>query len=411
MGFEYGLNSLWVFIAGVFVFLMQAGFALLEAGVSRQKNTVNILMKNFMDFGLGTIAYCLVGFGFMYGTTKSGIIGGDLFLNPLGYDTGGTLSPTVFFFFQLMFCAATATIVSGAVAERTKFSTYLVFSFLISAIIYPISAHWIWGGGWLVELGFMDFAGSTAVHSAGGWAAMMGAFMVGPRIGKYTADGKVKAFLPSNIFMACLGFFILWMCWYGFNPGSELAFNENVLYTAVTTTIAVAVGAVVALFTTWIRYGKPDLGISMNGALGALVGITAGCKFVDLPGAAIIGAVGAIGVIFSVEFFDKVAKIDDPVGAISVHGAGGVIGTLCVGLFATRETELKGLFYGGGFKLFGIQLVGVLAVAAWVILSSGIMFYILKKTMGLRVSKEEEIEGLDIAEHASEAYPEFVTRE
>ena len=411
MGFEYGLNSLWVFVAGILVFFMQAGFALLEAGVSRQKNTVNILMKNFMDFGLGTIAYCLVGFGFMYGADKMGIIGTDLFFNPLGYDTGGILSPGVFFFFQLMFCAATATIVSGAVAERTKFSSYLIFSFVISAVIYPIGAHWIWGGGWLAQLGFMDFAGSTAVHSIGGWASMMGAIMVGPRIGKFGKDGKVNAFAPSNIFMACLGFFILWLGWYGFNPGSELAFNENVLYTAVSTTIAVGVGSVVALFTTWIRYKKPDIGISMNGALGALVGITAGCKYVDLGGAAIIGAIAAIAVIFSVEFFDKVAKVDDPVGAISVHGAGGIVGTLCVGLFAIRETEKLGLFYGGGFKLLGIQLIGVLAIAAWSVIASGTLFFIIKKTIGLRVSKHEEIIGLDIAEHASEAYPEFVTKE
>jgi Amt family ammonium transporter len=411
MGLEYGLNSLWVFVAGILVFFMQAGFALLEAGVSRQKNTVNILMKNFMDFGLGTIAYCLVGFGLMYGLDKGGVVGSTLFLNPLGYDAGGTLSPAVFFFFQLMFCAATATIVSGAVAERTKFSSYLIFSFVISAVIYPIGAHWVWGGGWLAQMGFMDFAGSTAVHSIGGWCAMMGALMVGPRIGKYGKDGKVNAFKPSNIFMACLGFFILWMAWYGFNPGSELAFNENVLYTAVSTTVAVGVGAVVALFTTWIRYGKPDIGISMNGALGALVGITAGCKYVDLPGAAIIGAVAAIAVIFSVEFFDKVVKIDDPVGAISVHGAGGVVGTLCVGLFATRETDMLGLFYGGGLKLFGIQLVGVLAIGAWSVITSGLLFFTLKKVIGLRVTKEEELMGLDIAEHSSEAYPEFVTKE
>ncbi len=411
MTLEYGLNSLWVLVAGVLVFFMQAGFALLEAGISRQKNTVNILMKNFMDFGLGTVAYCLVGFGFMYGADKAGIIGSNLFMNPLGYDTAGTLSPAVFFFFQLMFCAATATIVSGAVAERTKFSTYLIFSFLISAVIYPIEAHWIWGGGFLANLGFLDFAGSTAVHSAGGWAAMMGAILVGPRIGKFGKDGKVTAFAPSNIFMACLGFFILWLGWYGFNPGSELAFDEHVLYTAVSTTIAVGFGAVAALFTTWIRYGKPDLGLSMNGALGALVGITAGCKFVDLKGAAIIGIVTAIAVIFSVEFFDKVAKIDDPVGAISVHAIGGAVGTLCVGLFATREVTQKGLLYGGGFKLLGLQFIGVFSVAAFVIIVSGLMFFVLKKTIGLRVHKEEELNGLDIAEHASEAYPEFVTKE
>ncbi|WKY44048.1 ammonium transporter [Eubacteriaceae bacterium ES2] len=407
---EYELNSLWVLVAGVLVFFMQAGFALLEAGIARQKNTVNILMKNFMDFGLGTIAYCLVGFGLMYGADLAGIAGSDLFLNPLGYDTGGTLSPSVFFFFQLMFCAATATIVSGAVAERTNFGAYLIFSFIISAVIYPIGAHWIWGGGWLANLGFMDFAGSTAVHSIGGWCAMMGALFVGPRIGKYTADGKVNAFTPSNIFMACLGFFILWLGWYGFNPGSELAFDENVLYTAVSTTIAVGAGSVAAMFITWKRYGKPDIGISMNGALGALVGITAGCKFVSLPGAAIIGVIAATAVIFSVEFFDRVVKIDDPVGAISVHGVGGAVGTLCVGLFAVRETELTGLFYGGGLKLLGIQAVGVLSIFAWAVVTSGILFFVINKVIKLRVSEKDEMMGLDISEHASEAYPEFITR-
>ena len=411
MDLQYGLNTLWVFVAGILVFFMQAGFALLEAGMSRQKNTVNILFKNFMDFGLGTVAYCVLGFGLMYGADKAGIVGSTLFLNPLGFDTAGTLSPAVFFFFQLMFCAATATIVSGAVAERTKFSSYLVFSFLISAIIYPVSAHWIWGGGWLAKLGFIDFAGSTAVHSAGGWSAMMGAIMVGPRIGKYSPDGKIKAFTPSNIFMACLGFFILWLAWYGFNPGSELAFDEHVLYTAITTTVAVAVGSIASLLLTWIRYGKPDLGLSMNGALGALVAITAGCKFVNLPGAACIGAIGAIAVILSVEFFDKIVRIDDPVGAISVHGTGGAVGTLCVGLFAVREVNVKGLFYGGGFEQLGYQAVGVLSVLAWCVIVGGTMFFIIKKTIGLRVHAEEEIGGLDIAEHASEAYPEFVTRE
>lgn len=407
---EYQINSLWVLFAGVLVFFMQAGFALLEAGLARQKNTVNILMKNFMDFGLGTIGYCIVGFGLMYGADKAGIVGSSLFCNPLGYDCGESLSPLIFFFFQLMFCAATATIVSGAVAERTKFSTYLIFSFIISAFIYPVEAHWIWGGGWLANLGFKDFAGSTAVHSAGGWAAMMGAIMVGPRIGKFTKDGKVNAFPPSNIFMACLGFFILWLGWYGFNPGSELAFDEIAMYTAITTTVAVGAGSVYALFLSWIRYGKPDLGVSMNGALGALVAVTAGCPYFNLPCAALVGIIGATAVIFSVEFFDKVAKIDDPVGAISVHGIGGATGTLCIGLFASRE-GVKGLFFGGGLKQLGLQALGVFSVAAWVIIVAGTMFFVLKKTVGLRVTREEEINGLDIEEHATEAYPEFVTED
>lgn len=407
---EYMMNSMWVLVAGGLVFFMQAGFALLEAGLARQKNTINILMKNLMDFGLGTVAYCLVGFGLMYGVDKAGIIGTSLFVNPLGYDAGETLSTNVFFFFQLVFCAATATIVSGAMAERTKFGSYLLFSFLISAFIYPVSGHWIWGGGWLSQIGFMDFAGSTAVHSAGGWASLMGALIVGPRIGKYTKEGKVNAFPPSNLFMATLGLFILWLGWYGFNPGSELAFNENVLYTAVTTTIAAGVASIVALGISWVRYGKPDLGVCINGTLAGLVAVTAGCKYIDLVGAACIGAIGAVAVVFSVEFFDKVVKIDDPVGAISVHGICGSIGTLCVGLFACRETETMGLFYGGGFKLLGIQALGVVSVAAWVLCATGIMFTLIKKTIGLRVTKEEEITGLDVEEHASEAYPEFVVK-
>lgn len=407
---EYMMNSMWVLVAGGLVFFMQAGFALLEAGLARQKNTINILMKNLMDFGLGTVAYCLVGFGLMYGADKAGIIGTSLFANPLGYDAGEALSTNVFFFFQLVFCAATATIVSGAMAERTKFGSYLLFSFLISAFIYPVSGHWIWGGGWLSKIGFMDFAGSTAVHSAGGWASLMGALIVGPRIGKFTKDGKVNAFPPSNLFMATLGLFILWLGWYGFNPGSELAFNENVLYTAVTTTVAAGVASIVALGISWVRYGKPDLGVCINGTLAGLVAVTAGCKYIDLVGAACIGAIGAVAVVFSVEFFDKVAKIDDPVGAISVHGVCGVIGTLCVGLFACRETETMGLFYGGGFKLLGIQALGVISVAAWVLCTTGIMFTLIKKTIGLRVTKEEEITGLDVEEHASEAYPEFVVK-
>ncbi len=407
---ELLINSMWVLLAGILVFFMQAGFALVESGLARQKNTINILMKNIMDFGLGTIAYCLVGFGIMYGADHFGLVGSTLFLDPLGYDTGGILYSGAFFFFQLVFCAATATIVSGAMAERTKFGTYLVFSFLISAVVYPVSGHWIWGGGWLAQLGFLDFAGSTAVHMAGGVAALVGAAMVGPRIGKYGKDGKPNAFMPSNIFMACLGLFILWLGWYGFNPGSELAFNENVIYTAVSTTVAAAAAACVTLALSWIRYKKPDLSICINGILGGLVGITAGCKYVDLLGALIIGAVSAVIVTFSVEFFDKVVKIDDPVGAISVHGACGAFGTICVGLFAAQNTDKLGLFYGGGFELLGIQALGVLSVAVWVAAATGIIFFVLKKTMGLRVHAKEEKIGLDIAEHAAEAYGEFTMK-
>jgi Amt family ammonium transporter len=409
---EYLINSLWVFIAGIFVFFMQAGFALLEAGLCRAKNCINILMKNVMDFGIGAFAYTIFGFGLMYGASRFGLFGTSNFLNPLaGFDVGIPLSASAFFFFQLVFCAATATIVSGAMAERTQFKSYLIYSFVISLFIYPVSGHWIWGGGWLAQLGFMDFAGSTAVHSVGGWASLMGAILVGPRIGKYTKDKKSNAIPAHNIFMACLGMFILWMGWYGFNPGSELAFNDVVLHTVVTTTLAGALGSLAALVFTWVRYGKPDLSMVLNGILGALVSITAGCKYVDIWGAMIIGLLGGFVVCLSVEFIDRKLKVDDPVGAISVHGVCGAFGTLCIGLFASVNTDVRGLFYGGGFRQLGIQALGVVCVFAWAIATCFILFSIIKKTIGLRVSEEEELKGLDIREHGAEAYPEFLARE
>jgi Amt family ammonium transporter len=408
----YLINSLWVLLAGIFVFFMQAGFALLETGLTRSKNTINILMKNVMDFGLGTIAYALVGFGLMYGAVGTGLFGTSNFGNPLaGFEIEG-LSPAAFFFFQLVFCGATATIVSGAMAERTKFKSYLIYSFVISLVIYPVSGHWIWGGGWLAEFGFMDFAGSTAVHSVGAWASLMGAMIVGPRIGKYTADKKSNAIPAHNIFMACLGMFILWLGWYGFNPGSELAFNDVVLHTVYTTTLAAAAGMISSLGLTWIRYGKPDLSMVLNGILGALVAITAGCRYVDMWGALIIGFLGGILVVLSVEFIDHKLHVDDPVGAISVHGTCGAFGTLCIGLFATVNSDgVKGLFYGGGLAQLGKQAVGVIAVFGWAIVTSFILFKILKATTGLRVSEAEELRGLDITEHGAEAYPEFVSHE
>ncbi|MDR0885933.1 MAG: ammonium transporter [Clostridiales Family XIII bacterium] len=412
MDATYLINTLWVLVAGVLVFFMQAGFALLEAGLTRPKNTINILAKNTLDFGFAIAAYALLGFGIMYGTSgPGGLFGTSLFLSPLkGFEIEG-LSPEVFYFFQLVFAGATATIVSGAMAERTKFMSYIVYSFFISLIIYPVSGHWIWGGGWLSDIGFMDFAGSTAVHSAGGWVALAGAMIVGPRLGKYSKEGKARAIPAGNIFMATLGMFILWLGWYGFNPGSELGFDEVTIHTVVTTTMAAGGGMLASLVVTWKRYGKPDLSMVLNGILGGLVAVTSGCPYFSFWVSFLIGVLGGILVIFSVEFIDRKLKIDDPVGAISVHGVCGALGTLCIGLFASVNTDAKGLFYGGGFSQLGIQALGVVVVFAWTFGAGFLLFKIIKKTIGLRVEKEEEIIGLDIVEHGAEAYPDFVSQE
>jgi Amt family ammonium transporter len=409
---SFWINTAWVLVAGILVFFMQGGFALLEAGLTRPKNTINILSTNLLDFGLATVAYALFGFGLMYGTSFNGLWGTDLFIVPTNYPID-TLDPGIFFFFQLVFAGATATIVSGAMAERTKFKSYLFYSFFISLLIYPVAGHWIWGGGWLSSLGFHDFAGSTAVHSVGAWAALVGASIVGPRIGKYTKEGKPRAIPAGNIFMATLGMFILWLGWYGFNPGSELGFDGVTLHTVVTTTLGAAGGMLASLFVTWKRYGKPDLSMVLNGVLGGLVAITSGCAWVDFWSAFAIGVLGGVGVVFSVEFIDKKLKIDDPVGAISVHGTCGVIGTLCVGLFAHVNTdgEWGGLFFGYGAGQLGIQALGVVAVFAFTVGAAFVLFKTIDKTIGLRVSKKEEIEGLDIHEHGAEAYPDFVTQE
>jgi Amt family ammonium transporter len=407
----YLINSMWVLVAGILVFFMQGGFALLEAGLTRPKNTINILSKNIIDFGFATVAYAAVGFGLMYGTSFHGLFGISQFGDPAqGLDVGA-LSPEIFYFFQLVFAGAAATIVSGAMAERTKFVAYLFCSFIVTLIIYPIPGHWIWGGGWLSNLGFMDFAGSTAVHSVGAWAALAGAIMVGPRLGKYTKEGKVRAIPAGNIFMATLGMFILWLGWYGFNPGSELGFDAVTFHTVVTTTIAGGGGLLASIAVTWIRYGKPDLSMVLNGILGGLVAITAGCPYYNIWVSFIVGVLGGIVVVFSVEFLDKKLKIDDPVGAISVHGTCGALGTLCIGLFASENTDARGLFYGGGFEQLGLQAVGVIAVFVWTFVLALIMFKILKHTIGLRVSEKDEIAGLDLTEHGAEAYPDFVTQE
>lgn len=410
---EHLINIVWVFLGAVMVMLMQAGFAILEAGLTRQKNCNNVLMKNIMDFAIGSIIFLVVGFGLMFGKSLGGIIGSSGFIDPTGLDLPQfeALSPSVFIFFQTVFCATAATIVSGAMAERTKFGSYLIYTFVISLVIYPVSGHWIWGGGFLSKLGFIDFAGSTAVHSVGGWAALMGAIVLGPRIGKYNRDGSANAIPGHSIMMATLGVFILWFCWFGFNPGSSLEAAGYVGHIAMTTNLSACSGALVAMFLTWKKYGKPDISMTLNGILAGLVAITAGCHIVSLYGAIAIGAVGGVLVVYGCEILDKKLHVDDPVGAIGVHCLNGVWGTIAVGLFAcnTPASEgILGLFYGGGVDLLVTQLIGVVVVAAWVCFMSFIMFKLIKKTVGLRVTPQEEIAGLDIGEHGSEAYPDFL---
>lgn len=394
------LDIMWILIAGIFVFFMQAGFTLVESGFTRSKNTINIIMKNLMDLCVGSLAFWAIGYTLMYGDDIGSFIGTpSLFFNDAGEMHN--------LFFQTVFCATAATIISGAVAERTKFSTYLILSLIMTAVIYPISGHWVWqGDGWLTNLGFIDFAGSTVVHSVGGWAALVAACLVGPRIGKYT-NGKSNAIPGHNMMYGALGVFILWLGWFGFNPGSELAISgasaNHVANIVITTNLAAAAGAVVALFFTWFKYGKPDISMTLNGALAGLVGITAGCAAVDNFGAVLIGAICGVAVVVSISFIDKKLKIDDPVGAISVHGVCGAIGTLLVGVFAIDG----GLLYGGGFHQLSVQAIGVVGIGAWVLVASFITLYILKKTMGLRVSEKDEIEGLDITEHGMNAYPDF----
>lgn len=410
------INIVWVFLGAVLVMFMQAGFAILEAGFTRQKNSNNVLMKNLMDFAIGSLVFLVVGFGLMFGESLGGFVGITGFIDPTNLKIGAfeALSPSVFIFFQTVFCATAATIVSGAMAERTKFSAYLVYTLIISLVIYPISGHWIWGGGFLSQMGFIDFAGSTAVHSVGGWAALMGAITLGPRIGKYNADGSAIAIPGHNIPLGTLGVFILWFCWFGFNPGSSLEAAGYVGHIALTTNLAAAAAAITTLFVTWKRYGKPDISMTLNGVLAGLVAITAGCHIISLYGAILVGIVAGIIVTFGIEIIDKKLHIDDPVGAVGVHCFNGVWGTIAVGLFATHTPALMdgslGLFYGGGIDLLITQLIGVICVAVWVCATSLIMFNVIKHTMGLRVTPEEEINGLDIGEHGSEAYPDFIKK-
>lgn len=404
------VNTIWVLLGAAMVFFMQAGFAMCETGFTRAKNAGNILMKNLMDFCIGTPCFWLVGFGLMFGYSSS-VFGA---LDPLIMGDYANVLPAgvpkwTYVIFQTVFCATSATIVSGSMAERTKFSAYCVYSACISLFIYPISGHWIWGGGWLSDLGFHDFAGSTAVHMVGGICACIGAKMLGPRIGKYDKEGKPRAILGHNLSIAALGVFILWFCWFGFNGCSTVAMDTDDAVTSAgliffNTNMSAAVACCVTLIFTWIRYGKPDVSMTFNAALAGLVGITAGCDMVSPVGAAIVGIVCGILIVLAVEFFDKVAKIDDPVGAISVHGVCGATGTLLTGLLATDG----GLFYGGGFHFFGIQILGVLVVAAYTAIMITIVFTIIKKTIGLRCSAEDEIGGLDISEHGlTTAYSGF----
>lgn len=401
------VDTIWVLLGAVLVFFMQAGFAMVETGFTRAKNAGNIIMKNLMDFALGTIVFWVIGFGIMFAGDGPFIGGLDLFVQG---DYGASYPSSAFLIFQTVFCATAATIVSGAMAERTKFSAYLIYSVMISLVVYPVSGHWIWGGGWLSELGFHDFAGSTAVHMVGGIAALIGAWLLGPRIGKYDENGKPKAILGHSLTLGALGVFILWFCWFGFNGCSTVSMTgDDTISSAanifITTNLAAASAATVTMIITWIRYKKPDVSMTLNGALAGLVAITAGCDMVDPFGAAAIGVIAAFIIVFGVELVDQKLKVDDPVGAIGVHGMCGFAGTVLTGVFALDQ----GLLYGGGFEFLGVQLLGVVSVAAWVVVTMFIIFSIIKKTIGLRVSPEEEMIGLDMEEHGlASSYADFM---
>ena len=394
-------NYLWTLVAACLVFFMQAGFALVESGFTRAKSAINIMMKNLMDFSIGSIAFWAVGFGIMFGATTTGWFGTNgFFLSDFTPD--GDPWVLAFWMFQVVFAATAATIVSGAMAERTKFTGYIIYSIFVSGLIYPVFGSWAWGSlfngsGWLEGLGFIDFAGSTVVHSVGGWAALAGAIVLGPRLGKYTREGKIKPIMGHNIPLAALGVFILWLGWFGFNPGSTTTADTSIAMIFVNTNLAAAAGAILAMVVSWIKFGKPEVGMSLNGALAGLVGITAGCANVMPASAVIIGATAGVIVVFSVMFFDKL-KIDDPVGAISVHGVCGAWGTLAAGIFNIGGTTAA---------IIGVQLLGIATCFVWTFPAAFVMFKLIDKTIGLRVSAEEEMEGLDLSEHGGIAYPDF----
>ena len=414
---KYSADTLWVLVAAFLVFFMQAGFAMVESGFTRAKNAVNILMKNLMDFSMGSIAYWAIGFAIMFGA-------GNAFMGTSGWfvpsDSGvfsalewSSVPTHAAWLFQLVFAATAATIVSGAMAERTQFKSYLIYSVFITGLIYPIVGHWIWGGGWLSSFGagMLDFAGSTVVHSTGGWLALTGAIVLGPRLGKYDSEGKPRPIAGHNLPLAALGVFILWLGWFGFNPGSQMGADAiPISHIAVTTNLAAAAGAITAMITAWIILGKPDAGMALNGALAGLVAITAGCAFVTPVSAAIIGALGGIVVVLSVLLLEKL-RIDDPVGAISVHGTCGALGTILLGFFhelpASAGDPVLGVFFGGGFGFLWAQIVGVVAVLVWCLITGFILFYAIKAATGLRVTEEEEQAGLDYEEHGASAYPDF----
>ncbi len=413
---KYMADTLWVLVAAFLVFFMQAGFAMVESGFTRAKNAVNILMKNLMDFSMGSIAYWAIGFAIMFGAGNAFMGTSGWFVPSESLTAGAETSTSVFsalewssvptyaaWLFQLVFAATAATIVSGAMAERTQFKSYLIYSVFITGIIYPIVGHWVWGGGWLSSLGMSDFAGSTVVHSTGGWLALTGAIVLGPRLGKYDGEGKPRPIAGHNLPLAALGVFILWLGWFGFNPGSQMGADAAPISSiAITTNLAAAAGAITAMITAWIMLGKPDAGMSLNGALGGLVTITAGCASVSPTSAAIMGAIGGIVVVLSVLMFENL-RVDDPVGAISVHGTCGALGTLLLGFFDSSS----GVFFGGGFSLLWAQFVGVVAVLAWCLVTGFILFSAIKAVTGLRVTEEEEQAGLDYEEHGASAYPDF----
>lgn len=422
------LDTLWVVLAGMLVFFMNLGFAALESGMARSKNTVNIMSKNFIVFAVSSLGFLLMGWGLMFGD-GNGFIG----MKGLFFASGADNSPNigeayegvysaiswagvpfwVKFFFQLVFCGTAATIVSGAVAERIKYFSFIVFSLILTMIIYPIAGHWIWGGGWLAQKGFLDFAGGTAVHSIGGWAALSGIMILGPRIGKFTKSGKINVIPGHSVALATIGAFILWFGWFGFNPGSTMAADpETIGHILIVTNMAGVMSILTATITAWIKLGKPDMSMSINGLLAGLVAITPGCAYVSVTSSLIIGAVAGLLVVFASLFFDKM-KLDDPVGATAVHLANGIFGTLSIGLFAEQGVngnDINGLLFGGGIKQLEVQAVGVISVGAFVFISSSVIWIFIKNTIGLRVSVKEELNGLDTGEHGNEAYPEFLSR-
>ena len=394
-------DYVWTLVAAALVFFMQAGFAMVECGFTRAKNAVNIMMKNLIDFSVGSLAFWAIGFGLMFGITQTGWFGtSGFFLSDFKPD--GDPWVLAFWMFQVVFCATAATIVSGAMAERTKFTGYLLYSIFISALIYPVFGSWAWGSlfngnGWLEKLGFIDFAGSTVVHSVGGWAGLAGAIVLGPRLGKYSKEGGIKPILGHSMPLAALGVFILWLGWFGFNPGSTTAANKDIAMIFVNTNLAAAAGAVLAMLTSWMKFGKPEVGMSLNGALAGLVAITSPCASVSPLSAVIIGAIAGIIVVFSVIFFDRI-KVDDPVGAISVHGVCGAWGTLAAGIFNMGGTSAK---------IIGVQMLGIIACFVWTFCTAFVLFKVIDKTIGLRISPDEEGEGLDMSEHGGIAYPDF----